>query len=144
MNIESAHFRLSAVLTFGALLSLSMASLAMADPQPEPQPQPGEILKPEDALNFAAGAGIRYEDNLFRLTDSADTDLLPGQPHRTDFCITLLRHQDRQALCPATLQAGLTATENRFQNTASSITPALIQCGMDMAFDAAYQWCVTG
>lgn len=50
---------------------------------------PGFALaaQPEDALNFAVGAGFRFEDNLFRLDDDANTPV-PGKSRRSDLIST--------------------------------------------------------
>ncbi|CAG0978799.1 hypothetical protein MTYP_01639 [Methylophilaceae bacterium] len=71
----------------------------------------------EDSLNFVAGAGIRFEDNLFRLSDSVDTDTLPGKPHKSDLLysanagIKIDKPYSQQRF-----QLDLLATGNKFQH----------------------------
>lgn len=43
--------------------------------------------QPEDALNFAVGAGLRFEDNLFRIDDDANVPV-PGKSRRSDLIST--------------------------------------------------------
>ncbi|MDZ4098410.1 MAG: XrtB/PEP-CTERM-associated polysaccharide biosynthesis outer membrane protein EpsL [Methylophilaceae bacterium] len=42
------------------------------------------VADPEDSFNISAGAGIQYEDNLFRLPDSANTRATLGESNRSD------------------------------------------------------------
>ena len=44
--------------------------------------------QPEDALNFAVGAALRYEDNLFRLDDDTDPRQVAGKSQRNDLITT--------------------------------------------------------
>lgn len=58
----------SAVLLFA--VTLSTTNLAWADAQ--------------DTLNFSVGAAVRFEDNLFRLSDSTNTLAVLGKSQRSD------------------------------------------------------------
>lgn len=42
------------------------------------------IADPEDSFNISAGAGIQFEDNLFRLPDSANTRAALGKSQRSE------------------------------------------------------------
>lgn len=44
--------------------------------------------QPEDALNFAVGAAMRYEDNLFRIDDDTDPRIVAGKSRRSDLITT--------------------------------------------------------
>ncbi|HBA09745.1 MAG TPA: hypothetical protein DCW48_09485, partial [Methylotenera mobilis] len=53
-----------------ALVTFSLSTPVLADEQ--------------DALNFSAGAAVTFDDNLFRLPDSADTRQSIGKSSRSD------------------------------------------------------------
>lgn len=57
-----------------ALLAISLSTPAWADEQ--------------DALNFSVGAGVTFDDNLFRLPDSANTRQSLGKSKRSDRVLT--------------------------------------------------------
>ncbi len=65
-SLSASPLRLSFILTAFLLQSLH----ADADP--------------EDSFNISAGAGIQFEDNLFRLPDSANTRAALGKSQRSD------------------------------------------------------------
>jgi exopolysaccharide biosynthesis operon protein EpsL len=114
-------------LTFlpGALASilLSLPIVATADP--------------EDTLNFAVGTGIQYEDNLFRLEDSADTDTLPGRPHRSDLLYSANAGiKIDKPYAQQRFKLDLMANENKFQNNSF-----LDYTGFD--YSAAWIWHLT-
>jgi len=44
--------------------------------------------QPEDAVNFAIGAAMRYEDNLFRIDDDTDPRGIAGKSRRSDLITT--------------------------------------------------------
>jgi exopolysaccharide biosynthesis operon protein EpsL len=68
-RLKSHRIVTPALFTF-SLVTLSLASPALADEQ--------------DALNFSAGAVVTFDDNLFRLPDSADTRQSLGKSQRSD------------------------------------------------------------
>ncbi len=107
------------------ILTLAMAVpiIAMADP--------------EDTVNFAAGAGVRFEDNLFRLSDSVNTHLLAGQPHRSDLLYSANAGiKIDKPYAQQRFQLDAMATQNNFNNNSF-----LNYTGFD--YRAAWLWHLT-
>lgn len=95
------------------------------------------MADPEDALNFAIGTAVSYEDNLFRLSDSADTDLLPGKPHRSDLLYSATAGiKIDKPYAQQRFKLDLMANENKFQNNSF-----LDYTGFD--YSAAWIWHLT-
>lgn len=70
----------------------------------------------QDTFNLAAGAGIRFEDNLFRLPDAVDTDSLQGRPNRSDMIYTAnAGFKIDKSYSQQRFKIDLMATENKFQ-----------------------------
>jgi len=69
IRLNSPQIITQALVTI-SLVSVSLATPAMADEQ--------------DALNFSAGAAVTFDDNLFRLPDSANTRQSLGKSQRSD------------------------------------------------------------
>lgn len=65
-----------------------MRILAVAAPLTLTAPGMAFAAQPEDALNFAVGAGTRYEDNLFRIDDDTDPRSVAGKSRRSDLINT--------------------------------------------------------
>lgn len=51
-------------------------------------PAMATAAEPEDALNFLVGAGVRYEDNLFRIDDDTDPRTISGKGRRSELIST--------------------------------------------------------
>lgn len=95
------------------------------------------MADPEDAVNFAAGAGARFEDNLFRLSDSVNTNLLPGKPHRSDLLYSANAGiKIDKPYAQQRFQLDAMATQNNFQNNSF-----LNYTGFD--YRAAWLWNLT-
>lgn len=71
----------------------------------------------DDSLNFVAGAGFRYEDNLFRLPDSVDTSALPDKLYKSDQIYSANAGiKIDKPYAQQRFQLDFLATENKFQN----------------------------
>jgi len=71
----------------------------------------------DDTLNFVTGAGIRFEDNLFRLSDSVNTNTLPGKPEKSDLIYTANAGiKIDKPYAQQRFQLDMLATDNKFQN----------------------------
>lgn len=71
----------------------------------------------QDTFNLAAGARIRYEDNLFRLPDTTHASALQGSPSRSDMLyITNAGFKIDKSYAQQRFKVDLMATDNRFQN----------------------------
>lgn len=91
----------------------------------------------QDTFNLAAGAGIRFEDNLFRLPDAVDTDTLQGRPHRSDMLYTAnAGFKIDKSYSQQRFKVDVMATDNRFQNNSF-----LDYTGLN--YSAAWLWHLT-
>jgi exopolysaccharide biosynthesis operon protein EpsL len=98
---------------------------------------PPEKMVPNDTLSFAAGAGIRFEDNLFRLSDSVNTNSLPGKPDKSDWLYTANAGiKIDKPYAQQRFQFNAMATQNNFQNNSF-----LNYTGFD--YRAAWLWSLT-
>ena len=98
---------------------------------------PTEKMVPNDTLSFAAGAGIRFEDNLFRLSDSVNTNSLPGKPDKSDWLYTANAGiKIDKPYAQQRFQFNAMATQNNFQNNSF-----LNYTGFD--YRAAWLWSLT-
>jgi len=74
------------------------------------------VADPEDTLNFAVGADVRYEDNLFKFEDGTNTDSSPGRPSKSDtIYATNLGVRIDKPYAQQRFKLDVTATENKFQ-----------------------------
>jgi exopolysaccharide biosynthesis operon protein EpsL len=91
----------------------------------------------QDTFNFTAGAGMRFEDNLFRLSDPIDTGSLPGRPNRSDTIYTAKAgFKIDKTYSLQRFKIDLTATENKFQKNSF-----LDYTGLN--YSAAWLWQLT-
>jgi exopolysaccharide biosynthesis operon protein EpsL len=98
---------------------------------------PTEKMVPNDTLSFAAGAGIRFEDNLFRLSDSVNTNSLSGKPDKSDWLYTANAGiKIDKPYAQQRFQFNAMATQNSFQNNSF-----LNYTGFD--YRAAWLWSLT-
>ena len=112
-------------------------ALAMAAPALAVAADPTEKMVPNDTLSFAAGAGIRFEDNLFRLSDSVNTSSLPGKPDKSDLLYTANAGiKIDKPYAQQRFQLNATVTQNNFQNNSF-----LNYTGFD--YRAAWLWSLT-
>lgn len=95
------------------------------------------LADPEDAINFAVGADVRYEDNLFRFADGVDTDSFPGRPHQSDtiYAVNMGIKIDKP-YAQQRFKLDVMATENKFQRNSF-----LDYTGVD--YTAAWFWHLT-
>lgn len=95
------------------------------------------LADPEDTINFAAGADVRYEDNLFRFADGVDTDSFPGRPHKSDTIYAMnLGIKIEKPYAQQLFKLDVMATENKFQRNSF-----LDYTGVD--YTAAWFWHLT-
>jgi exopolysaccharide biosynthesis operon protein EpsL len=106
-----------------ATMTLGLSSQVLADP--------------EDTLNFAVGADVRYEDNLFKFADGVDTDIFPGRPSKSDTIYsTNLGIKIDKPYAQQRFKLDVMATENKFQRNSF-----LDYTGVD--YTAAWFWHLT-
>jgi len=98
----------------------------------------GHALADEgDTINFAVGADVRYEDNLFRFEDGVDTDSLPGRPHKSDTIYALNAGiKIDKPYAQQRFKLDVMATQNKFQRNSF-----LDYTGVD--YTAAWFWHLT-
>ena len=112
-------------------------ALAMAVPAIAVAADPTEKMVPTDTLSFAAGAGVRFEDNLFRLSDSVNTNSLSGKPDKSDWLYTANAGiKIDKPYAQQRFQLNAMATQNNFQNNSF-----LNYTGFD--YRAAWLWSLT-
>lgn len=71
----------------------------------------------DDTLNFVTGAGIRFEDNLFKLSDSVNANTLPGKPEKSDLIYSANAGiKIDKPYAQQRFQLDVLATGNKFQN----------------------------
>ncbi|HEY8117834.1 MAG TPA: XrtB/PEP-CTERM-associated polysaccharide biosynthesis outer membrane protein EpsL [Methylophilaceae bacterium] len=106
---------------FAMVLAIPVKSMADAD----------------DTLNFVAGGGIRFEDNLFRLSDSVDASSFPGKPSKSDLIYSANAGiKIDKPYAQQRFQLDLVATQNKYQNNSF-----LDFTGLD--YRAAWLWHLT-
>lgn len=109
MTMTRTHLSNRAVIFALAVAVPAIAVAAEADPT--------DKMVPNDTLSFAAGAGIRFEDNLFRLSDSFDTSLLPVKPDKSDLLYTANAGiKIDKPYAQQRFQLDAMVTQNNFQN----------------------------
>jgi len=70
----------------------------------------------EDTLNLSVGAGVRFEDNLFRLSDDVDASSLAGKPHKSDSIYSANAGiKIDKPYAQQRFKLDLTVTDNKFQ-----------------------------